>query len=141
MGAFRQLARMQCPHCRDAELDASTVHRCHRCHGTLIDEHALLERLAAMQLPEIPRPPEWSEQQRKTVRACPECSRTMETVALFGIHVDRCAEHGMWFNEGELAAVLVKCQSRELRQRDDVDDKRPAAKGLGVLGLLLYLFG
>lgn len=139
MGAFRRLARMRCPHCRDTELDDATIHRCHRCEGTWIDEHTLLERLAAMQLPEVPRVPEWSEQKREAVRACPECAQRMETVALFGIPVDRCHQHGMWFDDGELAAVLVKCQSPELRRRDELDARAPK-KGK-TIDAVIDLFG
>ncbi|MBX3159485.1 MAG: zf-TFIIB domain-containing protein [Deltaproteobacteria bacterium] len=103
---------MRCPRCREHDLDDATVHRCHRCDGTWLDEHALGERLAAMQHPEPPGPLVW-QAVRRAPRPCAACAQPMETAALFGVHVDRCgAGHGVWFDEGELAAVLVKCHER-----------------------------
>lgn len=110
MGAFRRLARMRCPRCGDADLDEATIHRCHRCDGTWLDEHTLLERMAAMQLPEPPRPLAWRTQKRAALR-CAECAQRMEAAALLDVPLDRCRDHGVWFDRNELAQVLLRCHA------------------------------
>ena len=39
-------------------------------------------------------------------RTCPRCATVMATYLLHGIPVDRCVEHGIWFDSGELIAAL-----------------------------------
>jgi Zn-finger nucleic acid-binding protein len=44
-------------------------------------------------------------------RACPECTQPMRTVGLAGVALDRCFDHGIWFDAGELQAVMRKAEA------------------------------
>ncbi len=39
-------------------------------------------------------------------RACPVCAKEMVTVSLLEVQLDRCADHGVWFDAEELQTVL-----------------------------------
>jgi Zn-finger nucleic acid-binding protein len=39
-------------------------------------------------------------------RSCPRCATTMAQVSMYGVPLDHCAEHGVWFDVNELANVL-----------------------------------
>jgi len=40
-------------------------------------------------------------------RRCPRCRKDMAKAALGGVTIDRCGgQHGIWFDRGELAAVV-----------------------------------
>jgi len=41
-------------------------------------------------------------------RTCPSCTTQMTKHTLYGIQVDRCSEHGVWFDKDELRAVLAE---------------------------------
>ena len=43
---------------------------------------------------------------RQRVLSCPRCGQTMEIVDYVGVHIDRCREHGVFLDSGELAAIL-----------------------------------
>ena len=40
------------------------------------------------------------------VRSCPSCGGAMAHDDLEGVPVDRCVDHGIWFDEAELQAAL-----------------------------------
>ncbi|MBA3463943.1 MAG: zf-TFIIB domain-containing protein [Deltaproteobacteria bacterium] len=50
------------------------------------------------------------EQRAGTPRPCPACTTPMPTLTLAGIDLDRCTEHGVWFDPSELPAVLAKAK-------------------------------
>jgi Zn-finger nucleic acid-binding protein len=41
-------------------------------------------------------------------RPCPTCATPMATVAISNVALDRCATHGIWFDAGELTALLER---------------------------------
>ena len=42
------------------------------------------------------------------VRTCPRCTTQMTKHLLYTIVVDRCGEHGVWFDTDELRAILAR---------------------------------
>ena len=48
-------------------------------------------------------------------RECPVCALAMSVEASDGVTIDRCADHGIWFDGGELAAVLEHAGMHSLR--------------------------
>jgi hypothetical protein len=40
-------------------------------------------------------------------RTCPSCQTTMTVETFHGATIDRCAAHGIWFDDAELAEVLA----------------------------------
>ncbi len=123
---------MDCPVCASAmivlELDEVEVDYCPDCAGIWLDAgelelllgdagqaRAVLESFAVAETDEIPR-------------KCPICRKKMEKVRVGAADgrrelLDRCKkEHGLWFDRGELQAVL------EMGHFDD------AGKVKGLLG-------
>jgi hypothetical protein len=46
---------------------------------------------------------------------CPSCGQAMAPSTMHGIHVDRCAQHGVWFDEAELEMVLRRTADPDRR--------------------------
>ena len=53
---------------------------------------------------------------------CPRCTAAMQPLMLYGIKVDRCGEHGVWFDRDELQAALRTASSVE-KQRSTLGEK------------------
>lgn len=106
---------MDCPHCGDEPLVALEYQRvevdyCARCRGVWLDsgEIELLygDAAAAREFLRSRNPVPRGEAPRK----CPECRARMIKEATDGVRpviYDRCPKvHGIWLDQGELAAVL-----------------------------------
>jgi Zn-finger nucleic acid-binding protein len=95
---------MRCPDCASPHLDAEG--ECERCHGVWLTEAAIVDRihreldLGPPALAELP---------------CPVCATPMPTALLFGIEIDRCREHGVWFDKGEIDDVVRRAENGEWR--------------------------
>lgn len=109
---------LACPRCSGSlfarhyhELD---VDECDACGGIMVSPR-LLDRIVAakdsatdlrLALPARDRVPET----KVRYLHCPRCEETMNRQAfgrISGVVVDVCREHGVWFDAGELAAVLA----------------------------------
>lgn len=129
------MSQSTCPLCKVALSQAGFTERCPKCTGAWIHEDALVgmmqERTSAMVV--LPWQPRKSEQ----VRACAVCAKPMQCVSLGTVALDRCPEHGAWFDPEELASLLKQAKSfkADVRRGDDDDDHR------GILGSLAKLFG
>jgi len=105
---------MNCPICSDPmlviELDEIEIDYCENCGiwldagelGLLLESRGKKEALLASFTPDAGG--------GEKPRGCPICSKKMEKV-LCGldekVRIDRCRDgHGLWFDKGELAAVL-----------------------------------
>jgi len=67
-----------------------------------------------------------------TPRNCPRCPTQMKPVSMYGVTLDHCEHHGIWFDGDELARVLHENgQSYAARQLSD----RNTSNSLGgILG-------
>jgi Zn-finger nucleic acid-binding protein len=102
-------ARRSCPVCGTSLLALRVGRRrqeyCPGCGGRWL-EHATLismwSELAPGKTPELsPR------KDGAGARPCPSCREPMERVELMVIPLDRCAEHGVWFDRRELETALA----------------------------------
>lgn len=64
---------------------------------------------------------------------CPECGMPMKHHELYTMHVDRCSEHGIWFDRDELAHVLATAKPYDKNAGDRL---RLAVGGLAGAGLI-----
>ena len=67
------------------------------------------------------------------------CRQAMQTMNLGSVALDRCGEHGVWFDADELAALLGQAKDFKSEGKHDLDD--PHAEQSGLLRSLAKLFG
>jgi Zn-finger nucleic acid-binding protein len=110
---------MNCPVCHSAllvvEREGIELDWCLDCRGLWFDEGEL-ELLGeqagrSLETEDLGRRP--GDRVGKGTRRCPRCRRKMERVSLESgpegaVQVDRCAEHGIWFDRGELGAIMSR---------------------------------
>jgi Zn-finger nucleic acid-binding protein len=133
---------LTCPSCRaDSLATAGRTERCVQCDGAWIHEDVLvgmLQETTASALAGLPWEPRQVVEDRERDRPCAVCAKPMAAVSLGHVALDRCAEHGVWFDAKELAAVLKHAKEikAEPAAHAEPDDKRT-----GFFGLLARLFG
>jgi Zn-finger nucleic acid-binding protein len=98
--------RLTCPnrdcHGRTLFLESGRW-RCDRCEGAFIEDAVLAAFVAEMvSEPWTVPPPAGQPGERR----CPACASALTVEQLEGATVDRCAEHGVWFDPTELEAAL-----------------------------------
>jgi Zn-finger nucleic acid-binding protein len=143
--------RLDCPECGAEPLGGSWQERaflyeCGRCAGQFVEHPALLElfesRAALADI--VPKRAARSNPLGQKVRylPCAVCSELMNRKNFggeSGIIVDVCAQHGIWFQRGELGAVLsfvaqgglVRARRRqEERARHGASLRRAYGEGL-----------
>lgn len=139
-----------CPVCSERGLDAQGARLvCGTCSGVLVTE-AEVRRLVAdakkhwvndivdeapLELGEVAS--------AEPVRRCPSCMTAMTKHDLYGVIVDRCGAHGVWFDGEELAKILAHVGLEDFKWRDL---KAKVAGGLMIaayiaLGVLGFLGG
>jgi len=125
------MAELSCPVC-DAPLEeAGRTLRCVLCEGAWVTEDtlvAILEQRAST-LVELP----WQAREDKP-RPCAECKADMQTVNLGSVALDRCDDHGVWFDADELTALLK--QVKQFKAPTEHDEPHE-----GLLHRLAKLFG
>jgi Zn-finger nucleic acid-binding protein len=131
---------LHCPGCGEVLDTAGRTDRCPACDGAWVNEDALVgmlqERTSALIfLPWQPRAADSSDKERK----CAACSKPMQWVNLGSVKLDRCAEHGVWFDRDELAALLA--QAKDFKPDHKHEDDDPDAAKSGLLHSLAKLFG
>lgn len=117
---------LECPHCRvQLEAFASGPGRlfdCHECGGQFV-ENALLRELLERRVvygQVVPRKPRPIPTERVRYVPCPACANLMQRKNFgrsSGVIVDVCTQHGIWFDVGELPAVIAFVENGGL-QRD-----------------------
>jgi Zn-finger nucleic acid-binding protein len=128
---------LNCPSCQIALTEAGRTERCARCDGAWIHEDVLVGMLqetasAMVLLPWMPR----AVPEGEPARPCAVCAKPMQPVSLGTVALDRCAEHGVWFDATELAAVLKHAKEFKANPARHPDDHRD-----GLLAVLARLFG
>jgi Zn-finger nucleic acid-binding protein len=96
----------RCPRCSIELVDAGSARGCNQCQGMWVSEVVLREMANDMPIPPAPVQLRWIVDARDRL-ACPSCTQPMETVRLNTVPIDRCESHGVWFDRGELGAVLM----------------------------------
>ncbi len=128
---------LACPTCHVALTAAGRSDRCARCDGAWIHEDVLVGMLqetasGMVFLPWLPR----EAPEREAARACAVCGKAMQPVSLGSVALDRCVDHGVWFDALELGAVL-----RHAREFKADPSRRPDDHREGLLDVLARLFG
>lgn len=126
-----------CPKCQLALATAGRTERCEKCDGAWIHEDVLVGMLqettsALVFLPWMPR----EGTAEPPPRPCAVCAKPMQAVSLSTVALDRCADHGVWFDATELAAVLKHAKEFKAEPSHEPADHRH-----GLLGALARLFG
>jgi len=137
------MASSTCPSCltHPALAQAGRTDRCATCDGAWIHEDVLVgmlqERTSALVF--LP----WHERPQDRARPCAVCAAQLQPVSLGSVALDRCAEHGIWFDADELAALIAQAKHFKAEKvADDGAEAAPATKGRdGLLGALAKLFG
>jgi Zn-finger nucleic acid-binding protein len=78
------------------------TNRC-ACGGAWLSEAKIVEMAQDMKGTMVALP--WVAR-KGDPRACPVCAKGMLTVSLVKVALDRCADHGVWFDADELQTVL-----------------------------------
>ncbi len=97
---------LACPLCDDRRLELDGGRwGCAGCQGCFVENDALAAMMAEM----LGRP--WVAPLpagEPGPRRCPVCDRAMRVETLTEVTIDRCTEHGIWFDPDELATVLAR---------------------------------
>jgi Zn-finger nucleic acid-binding protein len=104
------LSALACPECKQPLALVGRLWPCERCAGVFV-ENAPFEAMVA----EIAGEP-WvlpAPGAQLGSRACPACAMPMRVESFQGAEIDRCAQHGIWFDDAELAEVLAKAGTDE----------------------------
>ena len=121
---------LTCPGCGKTLDQAGRTDRCPSCDGAWIHEDVLVGMLQERTSALVVLP--WHPRDKDQERACAVCKTPMQTVNLGSVALDRCAEHGVWFDAHELAALLH--EAKAFKTHDD----KPHG---GLLRALAKLFG
>jgi Zn-finger nucleic acid-binding protein len=126
---------LTCPICTTPLTTAGRTDRCKTCDGAWIHEDTLVGMLQETASAMVFLP--WHARPKDQERACAVCKAAMAPVSLGDVALDRCAEHGVWFDATELAAVIAQAKQFKAQPKDDPDDRGRQ----GLLGALAKLFG
>jgi Zn-finger nucleic acid-binding protein len=95
---------LPCPSCRDPLLQHGDHWSCERCGGAFVETPALEAMIAEMTLAPYELP---AADAGPGSVSCPVCAEAMGSRALAGSDVGHCPPHGVWFDPGDLSAVLA----------------------------------
>ncbi len=128
---------LTCPKDGGGLVEAGQTHRCETCDGAWITEETLLamvEQRTSTALGALM----WTDRAEDQARPCAACKKPMQMVDLGSVQLDRCTEHGVWFDANELTMLLR--QSKRLKTAPPVDDGGGADATHGLLASLRKLF-
>lgn len=104
--------RLGCPVCKETRLHYHGDRwSCTTCSGSFVENAALTAMVEEMtaQPWEIP-----AVAGAGSDRHCPVCAELMTVEVLEAVTIDRCAPHGVWFDESELQTALHHVSSPDL---------------------------
>ena len=113
--------------------------KCAACEGAWVREDTLLAILEQrtstfIELPWVPRPED------SAPRPCAECTTPMQTLNLGSVALDRCAQHGVWFDANEMTTLLRQAKRFKTHLGVHVDGEDNEHHE-GLLRRLAKLFG
>jgi len=130
--------RPRCPSCaedhalvssRDGSRGSHLV--CEHCKGTLVPAAEVEDMLSSLLVEPFALPAGTAGE-----RTCPCCAAKLARLDLFGIEVDRCDAHGVWFDGKELTLVLEAASGIDPKT---IETATPAKRS--AFGLIKSLFG
>jgi hypothetical protein len=95
---------LRCPACTKQLAFRGDQWVCPDCAGTFVENAAIVAMVQEISQSywEIP-----ASAGMAGVRVCPACGNAMTVEKYESVEIDRCAADGVWFDENELAAVLM----------------------------------
>lgn len=126
------MADLTCPVCHKPLELAGRTFRCGSCEGAWVAEDALVAILEQRTSTLVKLP--W-ESRQDAARPCAACQAAMQTVNLGSVALDRCADHGVWFDADELTALLKQAKRFKTNPGVEHDEHRE-----GLLRRLARLF-
>ncbi len=105
VSAYRGRA-LACPSCKDKTLEfVGERWGCRTCKGSFAEDAAMVAMVSDIKSApwEMPAP-----KGTPGKAACPVCSEPMTVEKLGTVSIDRCKSHGVWFDDAELAKVLLE---------------------------------
>jgi len=103
-----------CPHCQSGLDPHGDRHTCGPCQGVWLSEPALLAVIVSVVKHDPPVRLAFEPATAELPQTCPRCATTMTAHRLYGVIVERCSEHGVWFDHGELTAALARAANDDL---------------------------
>lgn len=139
-----QHSRLHCPMCETemARIDVGIaepilIHRCAQCDGIFIDEEHLqkvikhhtgvLQVVDQSMLRFILDHPRYDSDANARYKACPVCQHPMRKLtyaAVSGVQIDKCTEHGIWLDSGELQQLFEWRSTTISLKRQEIQNKR-----------------
>ncbi|HMN24033.1 MAG: zf-TFIIB domain-containing protein [Ignavibacteriaceae bacterium] len=108
---------MNCPVCKNSmvilELNQVEIDYCSACKGIWFDRGELDLIFSTSDKKEIVKSFSIKKDFNEVKRRCPICKRRMDKIEFenTGIILDRCSNnHGLWFDRGELKALLKSAE-------------------------------
>ena len=96
-----------CPRCGVDLIEAGVTRACTECNGVWIAVADVRDMAAQMQIPPTPVDLPLDAHAHAQI-ACPTCRDRMRPLQLYGVEIDICDKHGVWFDANELALVLLR---------------------------------
>jgi hypothetical protein len=112
-----------CPRCGEPLDPGADRVNCAACKGVMIEDQYLrpvIEQSLAVPLDALPLE---ERSAKDPALICPACRTPMTTHTLYGIEIDRCAKHGLWFDGDELRRVLEEAAKKSAIPRTTTAQK------------------
>ena len=114
---------------------------CSRCRGALVTEAEVARVLAELLRHDEPKPLSFDKPiGSEPLRTCPRCLQAMTKHGLYGIQIDRCEAHGLWFDSEEMARVLNEAGMRVVKKERFREGLKAAAITTVFIGAQLIQF-
>jgi Zn-finger nucleic acid-binding protein len=120
-----------CPRCRVELKKMKTegedeVETCPQCHGFWLDYQSFARAINPQRLPKeyLESKDSWHKPQNDPIQyvSCPRCGRYMNREnfsRISGIVIDRCRDHGVWLDAGELERIRLFIANGGLERLQD----------------------